>query len=403
MGILDLFRGSKDERIAKRVIAELRAAGEKQRMEFAADEDAIIVFDAKGVRAGMRNLANLRHELAHTEPAQHDSIYQRYARGLMESASAAPLTYAEARPLLRLALRDSGYGERCRLMSRQSNPAKETIPMFSRPIAGDLSAYCVVDRELAIDYVTPEQLVGWGVEGDVVMEDAHENTRAMSFTTDVTGPLHFVMGPNAYNVSCLLCTDSIRKLGVNGAPVAAAATRDSLTITGSDDLAGLELLARLFEAEIKEGNRHVCGRPLVLTDEGWKLFDPPESLRARFLAIANQYDAFFWNDYKEMLSTDLEARGEDVFVATLGIFEEQGTGAAFSAVVWSRDVDTILPPAERVFFYDSDDESKYLAPWTEVQRVMGAAMRKHADIPCSFRVQEFPSASQFMEMGAKKV
>ena len=43
MGILDLFRGSKDERIAKRVIAELRAAGEKQRMEFAADEDAIIV------------------------------------------------------------------------------------------------------------------------------------------------------------------------------------------------------------------------------------------------------------------------------------------------------------------------------------------------------------------------
>jgi len=110
-------------------------------------------------------------------------------------------------------------------------------------------------------------------------------------------------------VSCLLCTDGIRKLPVRGAPVAAAATRDSLSITGSDDLAGLELLAGLFEAELKDGNRLVCGRPLVLTDAGWQLFEPPASLRPRFLAIASQYDALFWNDYKELLATDLEAGG----------------------------------------------------------------------------------------------
>ena len=204
-------------------------------------------------------------------------------------------------------------------------------------------------------------------------------------------------------MSCLLCIDGIRKLPVRGAPVAAAATRDSLSITGSDDLAGLELLAGLFEAELKDGNRLVCGRPLVLTDAGWQLFEPPASLRPRFLAIASQYDALFWNDYKELLATDLEAGGEDIFVATLSLFEEQGTGVVFSSVVWSRDVDTILPPAERVFFHDSEDESSRVASWPDVVRVMGTAMQELDGAPRRFRVQDFPNPGQFLEMGAKQI
>jgi hypothetical protein len=69
---------------------------------------------------------------------------------------------------------------------------------------------------------------------------------------------------------------------MKGSPVAAAATPDSLSIRGSDDWPGLELLAQLFEGEIEVGTRHVSGFPFVLTDSGWQSFDPPESLRSSF-------------------------------------------------------------------------------------------------------------------------
>jgi len=190
---------------------------------------------------------------------------------------------------------------------------------------------------------------------------------------------------------------------MSGSPVAAAATRDSLSITGSDDLAGLELLAKILEAEIKDGIRHTCGRPLVLTDAGWQLFVPPRALQARFLEIARQYDALFWNDYRELLIKDLEAREEDIFVATLGMFEESETKAAFSAVVWSAGVDTILPPADRVFFYDPEDESKRIALWADVTRVLGSSMQELAGVPHRFRVRDFPSDSDFLAMAAKKI
>src|SRR6185295_736130 len=126
-----------------------------------------------------------------------------------------------------------------------------------------------------------------------------------------------------------------RKLRVSGLPVAAPATRDSLSITGSEDSRGLELLAQVLERELSGGTRHVSGRPLVLTSTGWQTFDPPEHLRERFLHIARQYDALFWSDYKELLEKHLVSRDEDIFVASLGVFENQADKSTFTMAIWS--------------------------------------------------------------------
>ena len=403
MGILDLFRGSKDERMAKRVMSDRRAAGETRRMEFDAEKLAVVTFDADGSRAAIQNLAHLKNTLENGDTREHDAAYQQLVNSWRESLSPAPKTYAEARPMLRVAMRDPAYRERTRLFGRSADHSDPVKPLAARIFAGDIAAYGVLDRQFGIDFVTDEQVAGWGVTPAQVLDDALANTQAMTFTTESANSLYFIMGPDSYNVSCLACTDAIRKLPLKGLPVAAAATRDSLSITGSDDLAGLELLARVLEAELKGGTRHVSGRPLVLTESGWQPFEPPASLEERFLTIARQYDVMFWTDYQELLQKDLESRDEDIFVASLAHYEDSADASTFTLVTWSAGVDTILPPADRVGFYDDETKLTRVAMWADVQRVMGAGMQQMEGFPLRYRVQVFPTDGELLEMGAKKI
>src|SRR5262245_11365331 len=79
MGIFDIFRGSRDRRIAQRLITELRALGEGRRMEFDAGRKAVLVFEADGKLSGTWHLGNLRFEIERAPADQHDTIYRRWA------------------------------------------------------------------------------------------------------------------------------------------------------------------------------------------------------------------------------------------------------------------------------------------------------------------------------------
>jgi hypothetical protein len=403
MGIFDLFRGSKDERIAKRFISEFRAQGETRPMKFEAEDLQVVTLGADGQQESVVYLSHLKGQLESAPANSHAAIYQRYVKGLRDSQLAPPTNYADARSNLRVALRDVAYGERSHLLQIQTTEGVRAKPVLCRPFAGDLAIFVVLDRELGMDYVSEGMVESWEATPEQVINDAVANSRQMTFTTESAGPLLFVKGPDGYNVSCLACEDAIRKLPVKGSPVAAPATRDSLSITGSEDLAGLELLAQIFEDELGSGTRHVSGRPLVLTPTGWQVFEPPPSVRERFLLIARQYDALFWSDYKDMLEKYFASRDEDIFVASLSLFQNEADKSTFTAVVWSAGVDTILPPADRVSFFDEETETTRFADWKDVLRVMGPGMEELHGPPKRFRVQAFPNEEQFLAMGAKKV
>jgi hypothetical protein len=403
MGILDLFLGSKDERIAKRVISEFRAQGETRPMTFVAKDLQIVTHGVGGRQEGVLFLVQLKRQLETSPADAHATIYQQFVAGQREAQLAPPTHYADARPTLRVALRDTAFRERTQLLKITSEAGLRAKPVLCRPFAGDVAMYVVLDRALGLDYVTEGMVEEWEVSSDQVFEAAVANTRRMTFTTESAGPLLFIKGPDAYNVSCMVCEDEIRKLPVGGLPVAAPASRDSLSIAGSEDLRSLELLAQIFENELGSGTRHVSGRPLVLTATGWQAFEPPESLRERFLNIARQYDVFFWSDYKQMLEKHLASRDEDIFVASLSMFQNKTDNSAFTAVVWSTGIDTILPPAERVGFYDEENEATRFAEWADVLRVMGPVMEEMHGPPKRFRVRTFPTEQQFLEMRAENV
>lgn len=403
MGILDLILGSKDERIAKRFISESRSQGETRPMKFDTENLQVVTLGADGKQESVVFLSHLKGQLEGAPANSHAAIYQRYVKGLRDSYLAPPANYADARPNLRVALRDVAYGERSHLLQIQTAEGVHAKPILRRPFAGDLATFVVLDRELGMDYVTEGMVETWESTPDQVIDDALANSRQMTFTTESAGPLLFVKGPDAYNISCLVCEDAIRKLPIKGLPVAAPAARDSLSITGSEDLAGLELLAQIFEDELGGGTRHVSGRPLVLTATGWQVFSPPASLRERFLHIARKYDALFWSDYKELLERHFASRDEDIFVASLGLFQTETDRLTFTVAIWSAGVDTILPSADRVGFFDEETDTTRFADWADVLRVMGPHMEELPGPPQRFHVREFPTEDQFLAMGAQNL
>jgi hypothetical protein len=86
VGILDLFRGSKDEQIAKRFISLMRELAETRRLEFDSTALVIRTFDSDGSTAGNASLHNLRYELKNAPATGHKAIYLKYAKSSLEES-----------------------------------------------------------------------------------------------------------------------------------------------------------------------------------------------------------------------------------------------------------------------------------------------------------------------------
>jgi hypothetical protein len=139
----------------------------------------------------------------------------------------------------------------------------------------------------------------------------------------------------------------------------------------------------------------------VLTDSGWQPFTPPASSAAAFGNLARLYSQMYWRDFKEMLDKHFAQQNEDIFVASLQVYEVPGSEAYVSHVTWTKTVDTILPVADQVVFVELDTKDMRIAPWNEVARVMGAAMSASEDLPLRYRISGFPTPEQFVAMGAR--
>ena len=127
--------------------------------------------------------------------------------------------------------------------------------------------------------------------------------------------------------------------------------RDTLIITGSEDMEGLECLFKLM-AEAWECPRPMSPRPMILRNSKWVDFFPEydtplygEFQFYKVQALANDYD-----EQKQVLEKYYEAKDMEIFVASYTAMKEEDTGEIYSHCVWSKDVDSVLPKTDRVFF-----------------------------------------------------
>ena len=108
-------------------------------------------------------------------------------------------------------------------------------------------------------------------------------------------------------------------------------------------------------------------------------------------------------DQKSLLEAMHEKEGTDIFVAGLMVFQSNDTGRIASTCVWTEDVDTLLPQADRVQFYkgDPDGDGGVVASgsWERVMEIVSGMMEPTDLYPPRWRVQTFPSVHQLEQIG----
>ena len=403
MGILDIFRGSKDERIARRLIAELRRLGDIRRLEYSAADGLILSFEDEDKRSGTLSLHNLRHELDRAAKSEHDAIYERYARCSTLEASEVVTVYSDVRGSLGILLKDATYPGYIELMNRVDLGATKPDPLVWRPVVADVVACVVQEKASSLTFVKQSDLETWQVDASQVFEDALANLQARGMEVHVVQHCHGFLAQDSFIAARLLCTEKFTGITLQGLPVAVVPDRDTLFITGSEDEEGIASLAGLVNRQLVEASRHISMRPLVLTAEGWREFEPPESARVAFGNAIRTFEGNNWAAFRSLYEKDLSERGEDIFVAQLSVYEDNGTGEYFTSTVWSKGVDTILPRAERVHFFEGENSPLRVALWPDVIRVMGGGMQQLEDVPLRYRVNDFPTSEQLVAMGARQI
>jgi hypothetical protein len=175
--------------------------------------------------------------------------------------------------------------------------------------------------------------------------------------------------------------------------------RDTLLVTGTDDVPGLDAMAAMTEALLDEP-RAITGIPVcLLDDDEWAPFvpEPDHPLHARYAALRVGTLAGEYGRQKHLLERLHERRGEDVFVASYeGRMSEDGSEVV-SFCTWTRDLISLLPRADRILFVDLDEpEDRRVVPasWDRVAALVGELMEAVEIYPPRIRVERFPTAEQ---------
>jgi hypothetical protein len=400
MGILDLFRSSPEERLAKRYMAALRACGVQGAMRHSKEEDAVLADQSGGTPVKLY-LHNLRMELARSPEQDHEKVLHRFALGMLEGQADAPGTYEEVRPRLMAVLKDDGYTTYIDTM-HQGDGSTNVMTPLNAPLVPGLVLMAVEDLPNSFRYVMRNDAERWGVAAEQVLADARANAQSLQTSFAFReGGTYLLSEGDAYAATRLLVPQPFRELGLKGSPVVIVPDRHTLVVAGSEDETGLAELGKASETCIQNGQRLLSAIPLVLGDQGWQEFTPPAAVAQAFGNARRLMAANFWADFKEALDSALQARSEDIFVAKCSVLENRQTGAYETMAVLSKDVDTIFPAVDCLMFFEVEGKPVRRAQWSAVRRAMDAQMGSLEGLPERCRVRAYPTAEQMVGMGAE--
>lgn len=265
----------------------------------------------------------------------------------------------------------------------------EPLDCPATPLVGDLSVTLVIDSPSSVSSVSSKQLDGWKKSFNDVYQVALHN---LSSTTIgklqlIHEGLYAAPWQDIYNASRILLPGILDGLLLKGNPVAIVPTRNALFVTGSEDTCNLCLLRKLIE-DSQEHGRHVSAVPLVQHSGNWQVLELPVSHPAYqdlyLLRILERV-----RDYADQAPLVSQLVGEDFFVAKFNATQHKDTGKISTYAVWSEDVPTVLPAAERVAFMRTHtDMAIYL--WEDVARNCNHLMEPMGLIPERYKVRTFP-------------
>lgn len=140
----------------------------------------------------------------------------------------------------------------------------------SRPIGRDLVATLVLDSPEQMLFVSTEQLENWSVDPDVAFAAANSNLQPALVTqfAQVMPGLYVIESGDLHAAARLLYPQLFQDLAINGQIIALPVDRQTLVVTGSQDVHNLEVMFGQATAMLE--NSYLCmATPLVLNQGEW--------------------------------------------------------------------------------------------------------------------------------------
>lgn len=395
-----LFGQSESDQFADRFLQGLRQAGSQREFEYDKEN---FRFVSSG-EEGYINLDNYYREYCELPKSERDQFLVSCISSVIESESALPEKFSDARSQLRVKIWRRDSIEELRRQTREEGEI--SIGIQFHEIGSHLYASVAYDTPNSVLSVNEETLEDWGVDfrealNVGIMNLSKENFSVVDTNSGPSGAgLHVISTGDSYDASRILLLDFIRQLSFTGQIIALAPNRDCLLLTGSDDLEGLEAMLEItFNTE--DHPRPVSSLPLRLEGDHWVDWMPERShpLFQRFNLLKLRYLVSEYNDQKERLDLEYEQQESSVFVATFSVIETV-TDEIFSYSLWAKDSETLLPETNLIMFYIDGQEVVASCDWQRAMDLVGYLMvREDGMYPPRYRVVGFPTDEQLQEIG----
>lgn len=393
------FGPPSQDQFAKALMAGFRRAGDQRRFQYDKENCRLTVASGEEI-----NLTNLYQEHCQVPPGDRPAHLARVIQGFLAGKDELPDSFDDARPNLRpkIWLRASMVNIDLRLRLA----GKDAFESPYYPLGEHLVSTIVYDMPTAMRSLSQSDFEKWGVTYYEAMEAAIQNLMETSIAYSKIGDrFHSAISGDNYDSSRLLLKDQITSWDVLGDHVAMVPQRDALYVTGSKDDTGLKILLDLTESTLKDQPRPLSPIPLRLVDGEWEDWRIPKSheLFPRFQKLELEFFGGLYAEQKELLDALHEKEQDGPFVASYSGIQKKGSDDVLTYCVWGRDVDSLLPKTQLVFFVGPEGAAA-IGEWDRVAKVVGDLMELDESLyPVRYRVREFPSAEQLQAIGTMEL
>lgn len=395
MGILDLFRRElTQDRFADIVLKRMARSADRFRQ--AAYDASLFCIRFRDAR-GTQNTFNLHNVYADYKKAQRgrSEILDKYL--LAFGGAPDELDRDTILKNLMPVIRDRAMFEQAALIGRLSNGVDAPAVITpTTPFLGHLVIALVIDSEHATASLSQKKLEELGLDFDAALGVAMNNLRdrtEQNFRTNGKG-VFISAWHDVYDASRLLLTDMLYRLPINGDPVVAIPSRNDLLVTGSRDEHGIAELASLTVHVLENDTRPLAEQLFQYRDGAWHLFEGrvPEQQRLGKAGYIRRMRAY--EDQKQHLTKIYEKEKFDVFVASYRVYDNPQLGGLISSAQWTRDVVTLLPVADYLWFYCPIEKEITSVTWDKAKEIITLPAAEPSLHPERFLVRGFPSAEQ---------
>lgn len=383
------------DKFARMILAGIRKAGERRKITFDSEQFCL---RPEGDEVSVMNLSNLYAEFCAASKEARPKLLGNIVRNWFADRRPVPECYEDIHPDLLPTIRSRAYFEFA-LLQLCNEAGRAEIEYPQQVLADHLAIGLVYDLPDSMRTIVGQDLEHWGVTFYEALEAACANLRQKEdpvFLSPAEGVYFSATGDN-YDASRMILLDMIRQFDVKGDVVAMVPNRDTLIITGADDLNGLKImLARAQQA--MEEPRPISMLTFTLVDEEWQEWIAPldHPLYEQFALLRLQSFGQQYAEQKELLENLYHRTGEDLFVASFSGMQNSTSGQVRSYCVWPANVPTLLPRTDLVSLMRSSQSKPPAAElivtcrWEDLEEVAGSLLEPQEMYPERWLTRGFP-------------